>query len=170
MEALEVTDGVGHERLLAAVQANWREWNRAYDTWRELAPRHTSPLNDIGRGTVALSRATSGASAADMLRGLRATGFGRTLTVALAVTPVEMRGESRVVATAAVLESRSDLASTVQARPLPLPVEPSMSAPVSVGRAVRSSTSSVAATDREGSPTEPSFDLDRRSREARVAL
>lgn len=143
MEALEVTDGVGHERLWAAVQANGREWNRAYETWRELAPRHTAPLSDIGRGTVALSRATSGASAEDMLRGLLATGFGGSLTAALAVTPVEMRGESSVVATAAMLESRSDLASTVQTRTRAPQTAPSVSAPVSGRRPVRFSSSSV---------------------------
>lgn len=53
-----------------------------------------------------------------------------TLTAVLAVTPVEMRAASTVVASAALLESRSDLASTIQPRspragadPLPLLVE-----------------------------------------------
>lgn len=134
----EVTDGVGHERLREAVEASLDEWIRAHEVWQKMVPRQTtSSIDLIDTATSQLQHAARRAGRADLLRGLLATGVGGNLTAALAVTPAEMRDESALVASALVLESRSDLASTVQPRGVPLATEePVTASAIAVGPAV----------------------------------
>ena len=116
LKNFEVTDGVGHDRLAVAVEASRQEWARAYSTWRGLVPRNARSATDFQPAISALQLAAQGADDTERLGALLATGFGANLTAALAVTPADMRAESVLVASALVLESRSDLASTFQPR------------------------------------------------------
>lgn len=134
----EVADGVGHERLREAVEASLDDWIRAHEVWQKMVPRQTtSSIDLIDTATSQLQHAARRAGRADLLRGLLATGFGGNLTAALAVTPAEMRAESALVASALVLEPRSDLASRFLPRGLPLAAEePVTASAVGVGPAV----------------------------------
>lgn len=135
LQRLEVTDGVGHERLVAAVDANRQAWERAYVVWRELVPRNSRSISDLQPAITALQLAAKEVTDTDRLQGLLATGFGGTLTAALAVTPIEMRSDSVLVAAALALVPRSDLATTV--RPLEALPEPAVAASsVTMGPAV----------------------------------
>lgn len=135
LQRLEVTDGVGHERLVAAVDASRQEWERAYVVWRELVPRNTRSTSELQPAITALQLAAKEATDTQRLQGLLATGFGGTLTAALAVTPIEMRSDSVLVAAALALETRSDLATTL--RPLEAVPEPAVAASsVTMGPAV----------------------------------
>lgn len=116
MDRVEVRDGVGHARLLEAVEASREQWRAAHETWRELLPRIPEPLGPLQRGLVALQMAVRGASDEDRIRGLLASGMGGNLIAATAVTPMGQRPESGLVATAALLEARSDLSRAVEAR------------------------------------------------------
>ena len=146
MNRLEVADGVGHERLLAAVETSRDAWARAYDAWLEIVPRKALYIEGLDRATVGVQLAARDASDIDKLRGLLVTGFGGNLAAAMAVTPADMRVDSDLVARAVTLEQRSDLAAAIQPRefrepePVAVPVEPS------VGPAVRFTTSSEAAS------------------------
>lgn len=147
LQRLEVTDGVGHERLVAAVDASREEWERAYVVWRELVPRNTRSTSDLQPAITALQLTAKEATDTERLQALLGTGFGGTLTAALVVTPMEMRSDSVLVAAALALESRSDLTSTL--RPLEAVPEPAVAASsVSVGPAVvfTGDTTAVAAT------------------------
>lgn len=116
MKGLEVADGVGHERLLAALEASRIQWLRAYESWKEMVPRQTAPTDDLRKAMLALQLAAAESSEADKLRGLLATGFGGNLAAALAVTPADMRVDSDLVAGAVTLEQRSDLAAAIRPR------------------------------------------------------
>lgn len=117
MGEFEVTDGVGHERLQAAVEASRLSWEDAYDAWRAILPRQATASGDIGRATLAVRLAARKAGDAEKLMGFLGTGFGGNLAAAMAVTPPEMRRSSGLVLAAVTLETRSDLATTVEPRP-----------------------------------------------------
>ncbi len=119
MDRVEVLDGVGHARLLEAVDASREQWRAAHETWRELVPRTPEPMGPLQRGLVAVQMSIQGASDEDRLRGLLATGMGGNLIAATAVTPPGQRPDSGLVATAALLEARSDLSRAVEARTPP---------------------------------------------------
>ncbi len=123
MGQFEVTDGVGHERLQMAVEASRQTWEDAYDAWRAILPRQATVSGDIGRATLAVRLAARKAGDAEKLMGFLGTGFGGDLTVAMAVTPPDMRRSSALVSAAVTLETRSDLATTVEPRPA-IPSEP----------------------------------------------
>ena len=117
MSQFEVTDGVGHQRLQAAVEASRQTWEDAYDAWRAILPRQATASGDIGRATLAVRLAARNAGDAEKLMGFLATGFGGNLTAAMAVTPPDMRPQSALVSAAVTLETRSDLATTIEPRP-----------------------------------------------------
>lgn len=117
MGEFEVTDGVGHERLQAAVEASRLSWEDAYDAWRSMVPRQATASGEVGRATVAVRLAARQAGDAEKLMGFLGTGFGGNLMAAMAVTPPEMRRSSGLVLAAVTLETRSDLATTIEPRP-----------------------------------------------------
>jgi len=117
MGAVEVVDGVGHERLLEAVEASREAWEATYGALRAVVPRVPVSLGEVGRATAAVSLAARGVSDVEQLSGFLATGFAGNLAAALAVTPREARAGSALVAAAVRLEQRSDLATTVTPRP-----------------------------------------------------
>jgi hypothetical protein len=170
MKGLEVADGVGHERLLVALEASRMQWLRAYEVWKEMLPRQTAPTDDLGKAMLALQLTATQSSEADKLRGLLATGFGGNLAAALAVTPADMRAESDLVAAAVTLEQRSDLAAVVQPRrvsdPQP-PVRPPMGP--SVGPAVQF-TADTSPTQRVAEPRSALLDPERPRIEDHAAL
>lgn len=147
LKDFEVTDGVGHDRLAAALEASSQEWARAYSNWRGLVPRNSRSAGDLQPAISALQLAAQNAGDAERLRALLGTGFGANITGALAVTPADMRAESALVASALVLESRTDLASTFQPRESSLmPASPVVAAVAErVGPAVAPSASLAAA-------------------------
>jgi RNA polymerase sigma factor (sigma-70 family) len=117
MGEFEVTDGVGHERLHAAVEASRLSWEDAYDAWRVMVPRQATVPGDIGRATLAVRLAARKTGDPEKLLGFLGTGFGGNLSAAMAVTPADMRRDSALVSAAVTLEARSDLATTVEPRP-----------------------------------------------------
>ena len=144
MKRLEVTDGVGHERLLAAVEASRDAWARAHDAWLEIVPRQALYIEGLDRATVGVQLAARDADNADKLTGLLATGFGGNLAAALAVTPADMRVDSDLVAVAVTLERRSDLAAVIRPRAVREREPVAVPARASVGPAVRFTTSTEA--------------------------
>ncbi|MHA6526106.1 hypothetical protein [Tessaracoccus sp. G1721] len=170
MKGLEVADGVGHERLLVALEASRMQWLRAYEVWKEMLPRQTAPTDDLRKAMLALQLTATQSSEADKLRGLLATGFGGNLAAALAVTPADMRAESDLVAAAVTLEQRSDLAAVVQPRRVSDP-EPPGRPPMGpgVGPAVQF-TADTSPTQRVAEPRSASPDPERPRIEDHVAL
>ncbi len=116
LERVDVLDGVGHSRLLEAVDASREQWRVAREAWRELVPRRPAPMNPLHRGLVALQVSMHGASDEDRLMGLLTTGMGGNLIAAAAVTPAAWRPGSGLVAAAVLLEARSDLSRVVEPR------------------------------------------------------
>ncbi len=119
MDRVEVLDGVGHSRLLEAVEASREQWRVAHETWRELLPRTPELAGPLQRGLVALQMAVRGAPDEERLAGLLATGMGGNLIAAAAVSPLVLRPASGLVASAVLLEARSDLSRAVGARTPP---------------------------------------------------
>lgn len=171
LKDFEVTDGVGHDRLAAALEASSLEWARAYSSWRGLVPRSARSASGLQPAISALQVAAQNADDAERLRALLGTGFGANITAALAVTPAEMRAESALVASALVLEPRTDLASTFQPRESSLvPASPVVAAMVErVDPAVAAPTSLLAAPP--GGVVSPQFvEIDRPRIEDHAAL
>lgn len=124
LHGLEVTDGVGHDRLAAAVDASREEWGRACTVWRGLVPRNTRSTADLQPAFTAVQLAAQGVDGAERLQALLATGFGGNLTAALTVTPQGLQPRSVLVTNALTLERRSDLAHHVQPKQAASVIEP----------------------------------------------
>jgi len=169
MNGLEVADGVGHERLLAAMVDSRNDWSDAHDAWLRMLPRQTE-VGRLDAVATELQRAARGPGGVDVIHSLLITGFGGNLAAALAVTPADMRVESGLVAAAVTLEQRSDLAAVVQPRRVSEP-EPPVRAPVvsRVGPAVQF-TADTSPTQQVAEPRSASPDPERPRIEDHAAL